>query len=146
MCRVGYKGLSKNLAPSEILELDTKFRSSECLKERHLMEDQVVDRMFKYIWRKYVGRMETRQKVKFILVQAMKAQREQMYSSTLSLTSALDKAGWLTPRPGLFIPGKESWYPVYRRLGGPWRRSGRGAENLAPTGIRFQDRPARSES
>ena len=27
-----------------------------------------------------------------------------MYSSNLSLTSALDKGGWLTPRPGHFTP------------------------------------------
>jgi hypothetical protein len=30
--------------------------------------------------------------------------RVQRYSSTLSLTSALDEGGWLTPRPGRFIP------------------------------------------
>jgi len=28
-----------------------------------------------------------------------------MYSSTLSLTSALDGGGWSTSRPGRFIPG-----------------------------------------
>jgi len=31
---------------------------------------------------------------------------EQRYSSTLSLTSALDEGGWSTPRPGRFTPGK----------------------------------------
>ena len=30
------------------------------------------------------------------------------YNSTLSLASALDVGGWLTPRPGRFTPGKES--------------------------------------
>ena len=30
---------------------------------------------------------------------------EQRYSSTLSLTSALDRDGWSTPRPGRFISG-----------------------------------------
>jgi len=30
-----------------------------------------------------------------------------MYSSTLSLTSALDEGGWSTPRPGRFHPGKD---------------------------------------
>ena len=39
-----------------------------------------------------------------------------MYSSTLSLTSALDGSGWLTPRPGRFTPGKEMWYPLCRKL------------------------------
>ena len=33
--------------------------------------------------------------------------------------------GWLTPRPGRFTPGKETRYPLYRRLGGPQDRSGR---------------------
>jgi hypothetical protein len=39
-----------------------------------------------------------------------------MYSSTLSLTSAL--GGWSTPHLGLFTPGKQTRYPLYRRLGG----------------------------
>ena len=29
------------------------------------------------------------------------------------------------PRPGRFVPGKETWYPLYRRLGGHQGRSGR---------------------
>jgi len=68
-----------------------------------------------------------------------------MYSSTLSLTSALVGGGWSTPRPGRFTPGKDpvrivqeaSWAP-----GPVWT----GAENLAPTGIRSPDRTGRSES
>jgi len=57
------------------------------------------------------------------------------------------RRGWgvsVTPRP-LFIPGK---YPVPLvqeagwALGPVWT----GAENLAPTGIRFPDRPARNQS
>ena len=36
---------------------------------------------------------------------------ELRYSSTLSLTLALDGSGWLTPRPGRFTPGKETRYP-----------------------------------
>jgi len=32
---------------------------------------------------------------------------EETYSSTLSLTSALDRGGWSTPRPGRFTPGKD---------------------------------------
>jgi hypothetical protein len=32
---------------------------------------------------------------------------EQRYSSTLSLTSALDGGGWSRPRPGRFTPGKD---------------------------------------
>jgi hypothetical protein len=32
---------------------------------------------------------------------------EQVYSSTLSLTSALDEAGWSMPCPGHFTPGRD---------------------------------------
>ena len=40
-----------------------------------------------------------------------------------------------TPRPGRFIPGNETRYPLYRRLGGPQGRSGRARKNLAPPGF-----------
>ena len=50
-----------------------------------------------------------------------------MYSSTLSLTSALERDGWLTPRPGRFTPGKESRYALLAP-GLVWT----GAENPAP--------------
>jgi len=46
--------------------------------------------------------------------------------------------------PAALPPGK-SRYPLYTRLGGPQGQSGRVRKNLAPTGIRFPDRPARSE-
>ena len=48
-----------------------------------------------------------------------------MYSSTLSLISALKGGGWLTPRPDGFTPWKETDYPLYRSLGGPQGRSRR---------------------
>jgi hypothetical protein len=41
------------------------------------------------------------------------------------LTSALDGDGWSTTRSGRFTRGKETRYPLYRRLGGPQGRSGR---------------------
>ena len=50
---------------------------------------------------------------------------EQRYSSTLSLTSVL-YLEWevnATLRP--LYPGKETWYPLYRRSGGPQGRSRR---------------------
>jgi hypothetical protein len=62
-----------------------------------------------------------------------------MCSSTLSSTSALDGGWWSTPRPGRFTPGKDP-VPI---VGGPFWT---GAENLAPTGIRSPDSPARSKS
>jgi len=41
----------------------------------------------------------------------------QKYSSILSSISVLGGGGWSTPRLGHFIPGKETRYPLYRRLG-----------------------------
>ena len=68
-----------------------------------------------------------------------------MYSSTLSLTSALDEGGWLTSRPGRFTSGNDPVY-IVKEAGlapGPvWK----GAENFAPAGFRSPGRPVRSES
>ena len=68
-----------------------------------------------------------------------------MYSSNLSLTSALYGGVWSAPRPDRFTPRKDP-VPIVQEAGwtpGPvWT----GAENLAPTGIRSPDRPACSES
>jgi hypothetical protein len=47
------------------------------------------------------------------------AEGEYSYRSSLSLTSAVDGGGRLTPRPGLFTSGKESRYLLYRTLGVP---------------------------
>ena len=50
----------------------------------------------------------TQVNVKFSLEQATKVQRgEQMYSSTLPSTSALDRGGRSMPRPSRFTPGKD---------------------------------------
>ena len=48
--------------------------------------------------------------------------------------------------PGRFTPGKETWYPLYRRLGGPQGWSGRVWKISPPTEIRSPNRPARSKS
>ena len=69
-----------------------------------------------------------------------------MYSSTLSLTSALDEGGWSAPHPGRFALRKETLHSLYRRIVWPEISVWKGVENLAPTGIRSQDSPARSES
>jgi hypothetical protein len=68
-----------------------------------------------------------------------------MYTSTLSLTSALDGGGWSTPRPVSLPPGKTG-HPLYRRRCGPQGRSEQMRKNLASSGIRSSDRQARSES
>jgi len=39
-----------------------------------------------------------------------------MYSSIISLTSALGGDGWLTLQPGRFTPEKEARYHLYMRL------------------------------
>jgi len=36
---------------------------------------------------------------------------------------AINGDGWLTERPGRFIPVKETWCPVYRRMGETQGRS-----------------------
>jgi hypothetical protein len=60
---------------------------------------------------------------------ATKAYWEWRYSSTHSLTSALDGGEWSHSRPGRFtLKGKSTWYPLARRLGGPQSRFGRGGE------------------
>jgi hypothetical protein len=62
-------------------------------------------------------------KVNFTLEQATKAQREQMYSSTLPLTSALEGVGGQRHAPATLPPGKAR-YPLYRRLVGPQGKPG----------------------
>jgi len=70
---------------------------------------------------------------------------EKRYSSTLSLTSALDGVGGQRHAPAALAPGKEP-VPILQEAGwapGPvWT----GVENLATTGIRSPDRSASSES
>jgi hypothetical protein len=59
-----------------------------------------------------------------------------MYSSTLSLTSALDGVGG--QRLERFNPGKVTRYPLYKRLGGPQGRSGRVRKISPPLGFDLQ--------
>jgi len=54
-----------------------------------------------------------------------------MYSSILSLTSALDEVGGQRHAP-VALPLGKTWYPLYRRLGGPQGRSGR-VRKFSPT-------------
>jgi hypothetical protein len=61
------------------------------------------------------------------------------------LTSALDGDGWSTPRSGRLTPGTD---PVHIAQEAGWAPTPvwSCAENLAPTGSGFPDRPAHSES
>jgi hypothetical protein len=60
---------------------------------------------------------------------------EQRYSSTLSLSSALDGGESLTPRFDRFTPGKDTRYPLYGRLGGPQGPCGRVQKTKPPPGL-----------
>ena len=59
---------------------------------------------------------------------------EYRYSSTLSLTSALDGVSGQRHVPAALLPGMIR-FPLYRRLGGPQDRPGRVRKILPPTGI-----------
>jgi len=61
------------------------------------------------------------------------------------MTTALEEGEGSASRPGCSLPPGKTWYSLYRRLGGPPGPIWTAAENLAPTGIRFPDRPARSQ-
>ena len=67
-----------------------------------------------------------------------------MYSSTLSLISALDGGGWPTKRPGRFTPRKDSVTVVQEAGWAPGPVS-TGVKNVATTGIRSPNSPASSE-
>jgi len=68
-----------------------------------------------------------------------------MSGSNLSLTLSLDGGAWSTPRLGRFTPGNDS-LPLYRRLVGHQGLSERVRKISPPTGMRYPDRPADSES
>ena len=59
---------------------------------------------------------------------------KQMYSSTLSLVSALDGVVGQRHAPAALPPGKTR-YPLYRRLRGPQGRSGRARKISPPPGF-----------
>ena len=83
-------------------------------------------------------------KIKLALEQATKPQMGRGYNSTLSLTPALDGVGGHPPAtlPPVKIPGTHctgGWVGPMAGL------DGCGKSRPPPTGIRSQDRPARSE-
>jgi hypothetical protein len=63
------------------------------------------------------------------------AEGEQRPRSTLSLTSPLDVGVWSTPRRRFFTPGKETRYPLYRRLCALQGLSGRVRKIVPPPGF-----------
>jgi hypothetical protein len=74
----------------------------------------------------------------------MKARLEVLLYSFFNLEA---RTGWVTSAtPGHFSSGKETRYPLYRRLGGPQGQYGQ-VPNMSPqSGIRSQDRLACGES
>jgi hypothetical protein len=70
-------------------------------------------------------------KINFTQEQTMKAQKgvEVLLHSYYNL----DARWGLTPLPGLFVPWKETQYPLHRRLGGSHGRSGRVLKISPPT-------------
>ena len=62
------------------------------------------------------------------------------------MTTALEGGEGSESRPSRSLPPGKTWYPLYRRLGGPPGPVWTGAKNLAPTGIRSPVCPARSQS
>ena len=61
------------------------------------------------------------------------------------MTSALDEVDGQRHAPAAFIPEKDP-VPIVQEVGWALWSVWTGAENLAPTGIRSPDLPARSES
>jgi hypothetical protein len=70
---------------------------------------------------------------------------EYKYSCNLSLRSALNVCGSLTPRPGRFIPEKAQ-YPPYWSLGGSQGRFGQVWKFSLHTEFRSMDHSVRSLS
>jgi len=65
---------------------------------------------------------------------------EKRYSSTLSLTSAVDKSEWSTTRPGRFITGKRRLLFIVQEAEWGTVSVWTVMENLAPARFRFPDR------
>ena len=64
----------------------------------------------------------------------------------VALTSMLGGGGWSTPRLGRFTPRERDPVPIVQESGWAPGSVWKDAENLASTGIRSPDRPARIES
>jgi hypothetical protein len=64
----------------------------------------------------------------------MKVYWEWRYSSTHSLTSAVDGGEWSASHPGRFITRERTPFnPLDRRLGGPQSRSEHGGDEKSPS-------------
>jgi hypothetical protein len=84
-------------------------------------------------------------KVNFTLLQASWPGRRGRGIALPILNLGTRGGGWSAPRPGRFTPGKDP-VPILQEAGWAPGPVGTCAKNLAPTGIRSPDRPARSQS
>jgi hypothetical protein len=75
--------------------------------------------------------------VGFTLSQATKALRESRGIALLCFfkTSTLEGDEGSVSRPGRFLPAGKTWYPLYRRMGGPLERSGQVRKISPPLGF-----------
>ena len=71
---------------------------------------------------------------------------EQTFNSTLSLTSTLEGVGGQRHAPASLPRVRDPVLPIVQEAGWATGPVWTGAENLASTGIRSPERPARSES
>ena len=58
-----------------------------------------------------------------------------------ALTLVLDGGGEVIPCPGHYTMGKKTWYPLYRRLIGPWDQPGHVQKILLPPGLKPGTKP-----
>jgi hypothetical protein len=70
---------------------------------------------------------KTKEKFKRLVLCLTKHHAMNAYSMSRSIAPRILDLGTRWPRP-LYAQGNSPWYPLYRRLGGPQSRSGRGSE------------------
>ena len=125
-CSHLYLGISNGLFPSvfHIKSLPAYFSFPFCVPHNHLYHPPWLPKL--YLVKVKVKRSRYRPGV---------AQRVGR-GIALLLHDRGTRSGWVvSSTPGRTLHPGKTWYPFYRRLGGPQGQSGR-AENLVPTGIR----------
>ena len=60
---------------------------------------------------------------KAVPLHSKQVQRGGTHIALAILDTSARECGWLATRPGCFTPGKETRYPLYRKLCGPRGRS-----------------------
>ena len=126
-----------------------KFKSGG-LHEKHVVAEGPAERFFQRSHS--ITQPLAYVKLKCTLVQALRlctghpAHRGSRGIALLFLDHGTRRGEGSASRPGRSLPPGKTRYPLYKRLGGPQDRSGHVRKISPPTGIRFPDRPARSQS